>query len=75
VKEATRQWLVLIAVVIALIGVGAGYVFVNFSWEASPSAENYVDQRTRLAVVQGAAGFTTLLAPVVSVALALLVAR
>lgn len=66
--KVTRDWS-FIATVLALLGIVTGYALANVSFEASPTAENYVVQRALHGYAQGALGLISGGATLVSLAL------
>ena len=75
VSDVTREWgdwWAFAAVVAAMIGVAAGYAFVNARFDAPAAAENYLALRARGEYLRGAAALVSILAPLVSIVLGLI---
>jgi hypothetical protein len=68
-SDVTRGWLNFAAVVVALMGVAAGYFWVDMRVTAPAGAENYVQLRDRSEFIKGAVGIVSLVAPLVSIVL------
>ena len=69
VSDVTRGWLNFAAVVVALMGVAAGYAWVDMRVDAPAGAENYVALYRRSELIKGAVGIVSLVAPLVSIVL------
>ena len=68
-SDVTRGWLNFAAVVVALMGVAAGYFWVDMRVDAPAGAENYVQLRNRSEFIKGAVGLMSIVAPLVSIVL------